>query len=85
MAPRTRRFVLLSGWLLVQKPAGWTEPTGPPIEQWTQVKRFGSSSECESYRLQAAAPGSGTGSSAGSLRCVAEKPARPAPEPSGGW
>jgi hypothetical protein len=83
-----RRLVLLSGWLLLQRPAGWTGPTEPPLERWTQVKRFDSSGACESYRdksLAAGTQGGPTASDAGSLRCVAEQPARQAPHPSGGW
>jgi hypothetical protein len=84
MTPRTRRLVLLSGWLLLQKPAGWTDSKEPPLDRWTQVKHFSSSGACESYRDKAVA-GTQDPSAAGSMRCVAEEPAQKAPAKAGGW
>jgi len=84
MTPRTRRLVLLSGWLLLQRPAGWTDSKEPPLNRWTQVKRFSSSGACESYRDKAVS-GTQDPAGAGSMRCVQEAPAAKAPAPAGGW
>jgi hypothetical protein len=70
-----RRSLLLLGWLLVQKPTEWTDPTDPPIEKWKQVKRFGSEQDCQAYRNEALIVGAEMGSSAmeaqaDSYRCV---------------
>ena len=70
-----RRSLILLGWLLVQKPTEWTDPTDPPIEKWKVVKRFGSESECQAYRNEALIVGAELGSGAmeaqaDSYRCV---------------
>ena len=83
MTPRLRRVVLLSGWVLLQRPAGWTQPGDPPLERWTQLKRFSSAEACQSYRDKALGADA---QDASKVRCVAEAPAAPAtPKPAGGW
>ncbi len=82
MSPRLRRLLLLSGWILVQKPADWDDPTDPPIEKWKQVKRFGDYQSCEYYRNEALTVGAEMGSSAmlqqaDSFRCVKDPAAAP--------
>jgi hypothetical protein len=53
VTPRLRRLLLLSGWVLVQRPTEWTNPTEPPIDKWRQVKSFDSEEDCYSYRNEA--------------------------------
>jgi hypothetical protein len=83
MTPRFRRIVLLSGWVLLQRPAGWTGPGDPPLERWTQLKQFSSAEACQSYRDKALGADA---QDADQVRCVSEAPAAPAkPKPAGGW
>ncbi len=75
MMSRARRSLILLGWLLVQKPTEWKDPTEPPIEKWKQVKRFDSEQDCESYRDEALIVGAEMASGAmeaqaDSYRCV---------------
>ena len=81
MTPRFRHIVLLSGWVLLQRPAGWTGPGDPPLERWTQLKQFSSAEACQSYRDKALGA-----EDADQVRCVSEAPAAAAkPKPAGGW
>ena len=82
MSPRLRYLVLLSGWVLLQRPAGWTQPGDPPLDHWTQLKRFGSAEACQSYRDKTLGADA---QDASKVRCVAEAPAAAAKPPSGGW
>ena len=82
MTPRLRYVVLLSGWVLLQRPAGSTQPGDPPLDHWTQLKRFGSAEACQSYRDKTLGDDA---QDARKVRCVAEAPAAAAKPPSGGW
>ena len=75
-----RRSLILLGWLLVQKPTEWTDPTDPPIERWKEVKRFDAEGDCEAYRNEALIVGAEMGSGAmeaqaDSYRCVRDRTA----------
>jgi hypothetical protein len=84
MTPRVRRIVLLSGWVLLQRPAGWTEPGEPPLDRWTRLKHFSSAEACQSYRDKSLGADA---QDASKVRCVADEasaaPAKPAHM--GGW
>jgi len=82
MTSRLRYVVLLSGWVLLQRPAGWTQPGDPPLERWTQLKRFSSAEACQSYRDKTLGADA---QDASKVRCVAEAPAAAAKPPAGGW
>ena len=83
MTPRLRRILLLSGWVLLQRPAGWNQAGDPPLDRWTQLKRFSSAEACQSYRDKTLGADA---QDASKVRCVAEAPTAPAnPAHTGGW
>jgi hypothetical protein len=82
MRPRVGRLLLLSGWILVQRPPEWDDPTDPPIEKWKQLKRFDGYQACEDYRNEALIAGAEMRSDAmlaqaDSFRCVPDTKTAP--------
>ena len=87
MRAHLRPLLLVAGFILVQKPADWDDPSDPPIERWKQVKRFESYEACEDYRNEALIAGAEVRSQAmlaqaDSFRCVQDPVQAPKASPS---